>query len=89
MPRNVMAPTAGAVQVYSQLLGEEPLPWEGDRLTSAMRKSLGIFRSNVLRLLDRNPAKRMTMQQFANACDAIFDSRTMAQRGRASLSVTQ
>lgn len=77
------------VQVYCQLLGEEPLPWEGERLTAGMRKSLGIFRSNVLRLLDRNPAKRMTMQQFANASEAIFDSRTMVNRGRASLSVTQ
>lgn len=77
------------MQVYSQLLGDEPLPWEGERLTAAMRKSLGIFRTNVLRLLDRNPSKRMTMQQFANACDAIFDSRTIANRGRNSLSVTQ
>eukprot|EP00892_Ulva_mutabilis_P000483 jgi/Ulvmu1/10435/UM062_0032.1 len=76
-------------RVYAQLLGEEPLPWEGERLTAALRKSLGIFRTNVLRLLDRSPAKRMTMQQFANACDAIFDSRTMANHGRSILSITQ
>lgn len=73
----------GGIQVYAQLLGTEQLPWEGDRMTSGNWKKLGIFRHHVLKLLDRDPAKRMTMQQFAVACDSIFDSRSLTARHRA------
>jgi hypothetical protein len=66
-----------AVQVYAQLLGHAPLPWEGERLSRETAKRLGIFREHVLRLLDRDPAKRPTMHQFAAACDSIFDSRSI------------
>lgn len=71
------------LQVYAQLLGKEQLPWEGDRMTSDNWKKLGIFRPHVLKLLARDPAERMTMQQFAAACDSIFDSRSVTSRTRA------
>ena len=71
------------LQVYAQLLGKEQLPWEGDRMTSGNWKKLGIFRHHVLKLLERDPPKRMTMQQFAVACDSIFDSRSLTARHRA------
>jgi hypothetical protein len=71
------------LQVYAQLLGREQLPWEGDRMTSDNWKKLGIFRHHVLKLLDRDPEKRMSAQHFAVACDSIFDSRSLTGRHRA------
>ena len=55
------------LQVRRQLLGQEPLPWEGDRLTHTLRRRLGFFRAPVLRMLCRDPARRATCKQLAAA----------------------
>lgn len=67
------------VQLYSQLLGEEPLPWEGDRLTAEVTHKLGVFADNVLALLSRDPAARPPMHEFALSCEAIFDAPKLPQ----------
>lgn len=64
------------VQVIQQLLGEQPLPWEGERLTGAQRTRLGVFRRPVLQLLERDPARRPTLQQFCDMCTSIFSATT-------------
>lgn len=64
------------VQVMAQLLAEQELPWEGQRLRSrpAVRKRLGVFKKPVLALLHRNPAQRSSMHDFCAACDSLFSS---------------
>lgn len=73
-----------AVQVYSQLLGEADLPWEGDRLTVEVQRKLGVFRRPVLQLLQRDPTARISLHQFARGCDSIFDSPSLPNPGAAN-----
>eukprot|EP00892_Ulva_mutabilis_P002163 jgi/Ulvmu1/11948/UM082_0027.1 len=68
--------TDGAAAVKAQLLGEAPLPWEGDRLCAETRQQLGIFCHAVLGLLQRDPAKRDAMQDFCNTCNDVVMSHT-------------
>eukprot|EP00892_Ulva_mutabilis_P011312 jgi/Ulvmu1/8553/UM044_0087.1 len=53
--------------VVAQLLGDLPLPWEGE-LTDAVRDCLGGFKGPILRLLQRDPLQRDTASQFFAAC---------------------
>jgi hypothetical protein len=62
------------MQLYAQLLGDEPLPWEGDRLTDDVTHKLGVFADSVLALLSRDPSARPSMHEFARDCEAIFDA---------------
>ena len=55
-----------------QLLGEEPLPWEGDRLTPAAERRLGNIKAPVLRMLCRDPAERASCKQLASSLRAVF-----------------
>eukprot|EP00892_Ulva_mutabilis_P002164 jgi/Ulvmu1/11949/UM082_0028.1 len=68
--------TNGEAAVKAQLLGQAPLPWEGDRLCAETRHKLGIFCSAVLGLLRREPAKRDAMQDFCNTCNDVVMSHT-------------
>lgn len=61
--------------MYAQLLGDEPLPWEGERLTQDVLDKLIVFKDGVLALLSREPAARPSMQDFATSCEAIFAPR--------------
>ena len=54
------------------------LPWEG-ALTPAVRRQLGIFRSQVLQLLARDPAQRPSMVDFCKSCDRALAGSTSVQ----------
>ena len=61
------------MQVVARLVGELPLPWEGE-LPAGTRAKLGIFKAPVLRLLHRDPAQRATMADFCSVCQTMFMS---------------
>jgi hypothetical protein len=76
--------TGGAcVQVVAQLLGQAKLPWE--TMTAEDRHKLGAFRKPILALLNRDPAKRPTMPDFYNNCNAIFSTSTTYTPGNAAM----
>lgn len=58
------------------LAGERPLPWEGG-LSPRTQRRLGILRRPVLQLLQREPSRRSTMEDFCDSCGHILTSRTM------------
>lgn len=64
------------MQILAQLLGDQELPWEGARAAPETMRKLRSLRTPVLALLDRNPQRRLTMQQFCESCDDIFGTRT-------------
>ena len=64
-----------AVQVIAQLRGELPLPWEQDT-DEGNRNKLGAFKGPVLQLLQRDPARRVSMRRFHDVCSRLFASRT-------------
>lgn len=64
------------LQILAQLLGEQDLPWEGSRAAPDTMRKLRTLRSPVLALLERDPNRRLSMQQFCEACDDIFCTRT-------------
>jgi len=53
------------------LVGDDTLPWEGD-LHAQVRGRLGPFKKAVLRLLQRDPAQRGSMESFHAACGKLF-----------------
>lgn len=64
------------LQLQAQLLGDAPLPWEAAADPSAVLHKIGIFREPLLQLLQREPARRATMQDFCNACNSLVASNT-------------
>lgn len=62
------------VQVWEQLQGIKPLPWEGDRLTPELRRHLGVLKGPVLSMLNRNPVLRMTCREFWQSLHDIFSA---------------
>jgi hypothetical protein len=66
------------VQVMAQLRGELALPWEGD-MSLQVQRGLGAFKGPVLQLLDRDPARRVSMKRFHAACTRLFASRTTVE----------
>jgi hypothetical protein len=58
------------LQAIEQIQGSngEHLPWEGKGMTAAKLKQLGVFRTDILKLLDRDPSKRPSMAQFCDTC---------------------
>ena len=64
------------LQVERQLLVEEPLPWEGDRLTSAIERRLGAIKTPVLRMLCRDPVQRASCKELATTLRAVFSDAT-------------
>ena len=63
------------VQVLHRLLGNLPLPWEGE-LSADVQRHLGMFKGPVLQLLEREPSRRATMHRFHQACTKLFAERT-------------
>jgi serine/threonine protein kinase len=51
-------------------LNGKELPWEGKRLTPAIRRSLGVFRAPILKLLSRDPIERPSMSEFCHSCSS-------------------
>jgi hypothetical protein len=66
------------VQVMDRIQGLNglQLPWEGDNLTTANRRKLGIFKGSLLKLLDRDPAERPSMEEFCDACTRVLAGST-------------
>eukprot|EP00892_Ulva_mutabilis_P011411 jgi/Ulvmu1/8642/UM046_0047.1 len=62
--------------VIAQLLGKQALPWEEGQLSAAQRSRLGVFRRPVLQLLERDPVRRPSLQQFCDMCTSIFSATT-------------
>ena len=62
------------VQVHGAITGKgtAKLPWEVTPLDTQIRQQLGVFRKVVLQLLDRNPDRRPSMQDFCAACERVF-----------------
>jgi hypothetical protein len=60
-------------------LGGLELPWEGQRLTPEDRRKLGVFKSSLMPLLDRNPAKRPAMATFCETCNRVLAGSTSVQ----------
>lgn len=59
------------LQVLAMLEGAKPLPWEGE-LSRRLRSKLGLLGGPVLQLLQREPARRSTMEAFCASCDRIL-----------------
>ena len=55
-----------------QLLGEEPLPWEGERLTPDTKRRLGAIKTPVLRMLCRDPTQRASCKELGTSLRAVF-----------------
>ena len=70
--------TLPCLQLKRQLLGEELLPWEGDRLTADTKRRLGAIRAPVLRMLCRDPVHRASCKDVAAALRAVFSGASTA-----------
>lgn len=64
------------MQVVSKIVGDVPLPWEGPDQGRELLKRAGKLRSNVLRLLHRDPAERLTVNAFVQACSNMLSTTT-------------
>jgi hypothetical protein len=69
------------VQVMDRIegLNGKELPWEGKGLTPAIRRSLGVFRAPILKLLSRDPAQRPSMSEFCHSCNRVLAGSTSVQ----------
>lgn len=67
------------VQVMDQIEGVNGalLPWEGDRLTDAVRSKLRLFKGALLQLLHRDPLQRPSMREFCRTCSHVLGETTI------------
>eukprot|EP00892_Ulva_mutabilis_P011475 jgi/Ulvmu1/86/UM001_0089.1 len=68
----------GHGRVIQRLRGDLPLPWEG-QLSKDVKQQLGVLRGPVLKLLRREPAKRISMRDFHVACSKLFADRSTVE----------
>eukprot|EP00892_Ulva_mutabilis_P008949 jgi/Ulvmu1/6426/UM003_0055.1 len=66
----------GSKEAYAQLRGDALLPWEGDRLTDAVRQKLGVLRTPILQTLSRDAAARPPCSVFCDRLRAAFSADT-------------
>ena len=66
------------MQVFAQLTGKLPLPWEGE-LGAEVHRQLGAFKGPVLQLLHRDPGRRVTLRRFHETCTRLFSNRTTVE----------
>eukprot|EP00892_Ulva_mutabilis_P012607 jgi/Ulvmu1/9719/UM055_0057.1 len=64
--------SGGMQEVQRQLRGDAELPWEGSRFTPEVRKQLGAFKTPILAMLTRDPARRSSCRQLAEALQSVF-----------------
>lgn len=63
------------MQVVAQLVGESPLPWEGDRDSgSNLLRGAGRLRDSVLQLLHRDASQRLAVADFVAACSRFLET---------------
>ena len=58
----------GVVQITEMILGDRQAPWEDTKTSKKLLRPLGIFKTGVLGLLARDPAQRLTIHSFQQAC---------------------
>ena len=70
------------VQMMDQIEGfnGEECPWEAGNFTAASKIQLGIFRHDILKLLQRDARERPSMGQFSDMCNRILAG-TATQEG--------
>lgn len=78
----------GVLQVKAQLEGRVPFPWEQPDSADTSGESdgdhnvaLGVFRTPLLALLNRDPAERGTADEFCIACNEVVARVTTTATG--------
>ena len=56
------------MQTIEMILGDRHAPWEDPETARELLRPLGIFKTGVLRLIDRDPAQRSTIPMFRQTC---------------------
>ena len=59
-----------------KIAGVMPLPWEDPNTAPALLRQFGHFKLPVLSLLERDPAKRPSMDQFLKQCNRVLMNTT-------------
>ena len=59
--------------VLAQLAGRQPLPWETSRGSRPQLRRLRRLRGSVLRLLERDPVRRLSAEQVVGTWNAFFE----------------
>jgi hypothetical protein len=60
-------------------LNGQELPWEGQGVTTAIRRRLGIFKDPIISLLSRDPSDRPSMSEFCDSCNRVLAGSTSVQ----------
>jgi ABC-type transport system substrate-binding protein len=59
------------MQLVSQIVGEEPLPWDDPAKAKQLLKSAGHYRDPLLTLLRRDPQERPSIRTFLQRCNKL------------------
>lgn len=60
------------LQTMAMITGFDPAPWEAESTRTLILHRLGSLKRPILRLLDRNPSTRLTMDGFHEACCRVL-----------------
>lgn len=60
------------------LRGDLPLPWEG-QLPADTDQMLGACKGPIMKLLHRDPSRRVSMRSFHDACTNLVTSHTSGE----------
>lgn len=55
-----------------RIVGELPLPWEDPEIAPALLRRFGHFKLPVMSLLERDPSKRPSMNEFLKECNRVL-----------------
>ena len=61
------------MQTVRMILGHDPAPWEDPDTACGVLLPMGIFKGAVLRLLSRNPDRRLTIRKFQHNCHRLLE----------------
>lgn len=65
------------LQTMSMILGEVPAPWEDPNTAPAIVESLGHLKKPIMGLLERDPEKRLSVEDFQRACRRMISNTTI------------
>eukprot|EP00892_Ulva_mutabilis_P008786 jgi/Ulvmu1/627/UM001_0635.1 len=76
--RSVFSMAPGRTTVMAQIAGDvgQQLPWEDRTQRAELLRRLGTLKRPVLALLDRDPAQRLSVQDFVTSCDLVLAGTT-------------
>lgn len=60
--------------MVARLAGELPLPWE--EMSPLIVRQLGVLKGPVLKLLQREPSDRISMDRFHALCGKVFSGQS-------------